>query len=490
MTSALLESAWGHRQRCRLTRRQLGAWPGTLRARIRWAAGALSVIGTRLWCDGQALLKPDHVGSRVARRVVIGVWIPSLGLLACGLLVLGALAACKPALLAPPTPTLMPLASAPVSTKTPTPEPSALSPTGRPPPRPTLPPEPEPGMRAADAELLFAAPVPLAADIMEWRPPAVPVPHSLHPNDHYWLRRPIPSGKIDWGLDWYPYGGDGMGVWRVHHGMDFANDPGTPVLAAADGTVVWATESWFPVYVNVPDQGAAEEAIPSDEPSPQPSAPPLEPTTLYETTIEAIFPTAVPYEPAKRSRRVVAPYGNYVVLRHDWGWQGQPVYTLYAHLLEVFVKVGDRVAAGDLIAGVGNSGDSTGPHLHLEVRVGEDDYDYTRNPALWLAPYEGWGTLAGRVTDAKGAFIHNATVAVEPVDSGETSDTEGDTDLRILTTYASDQLNPDDVWQENFVVPDLPAGEYRLIVQADGEILYANFHIRPGVTTFVKLHTE
>jgi hypothetical protein len=94
------------------------------------------------------------------------------------------------------------------------------------------------------------------------------------------------------------------------------------------------------------------------------------------------------------------------------------------------------------------------------------------------------------VTDAKGAFIANATVAVEPVNSGETSDTESDTDLRILTTYSSDQVNPDELWQENFVVPDLPAGEYRLIVQADGEILYVSFHIRPGVTTFVKLHTE
>jgi len=56
-------------------------------------------------------------------------------------------------------------------------------------------------------------------------------------------------------------------------------------------------------------------------------------------------------------------YGNYVVLTHDNGTQ-----TLYAHLSSVSVSMGASVAKGALIGGVGNTGRSTGYHLHFEVR--------------------------------------------------------------------------------------------------------------------------
>jgi murein DD-endopeptidase MepM/ murein hydrolase activator NlpD len=45
------------------------------------------------------------------------------------------------------------------------------------------------------------------------------------------------------------------------------------------------------------------------------------------------------------------------------------VKTRYGHLSEVLVKLGDRVKRGEKVAGVGNTGKSTGPHLHYEVRV-------------------------------------------------------------------------------------------------------------------------
>ena len=56
-------------------------------------------------------------------------------------------------------------------------------------------------------------------------------------------------------------------------------------------------------------------------------------------------------------------YGRVVVVRHDNGLE-----TLYAHLHRFKVKAGDDVKAGDLIALGGSSGNSSGSHLHLEVR--------------------------------------------------------------------------------------------------------------------------
>lgn len=57
-------------------------------------------------------------------------------------------------------------------------------------------------------------------------------------------------------------------------------------------------------------------------------------------------------------------YGKVLVIDHGYG-----VKTRYGHLSEVFVKLGDRVKRGDKVAAVGNTGKSTGPHLHYEVRV-------------------------------------------------------------------------------------------------------------------------
>lgn len=56
-------------------------------------------------------------------------------------------------------------------------------------------------------------------------------------------------------------------------------------------------------------------------------------------------------------------YGHYLVIRHDNGLE-----TVYAHLLEVLVSINQTVKAGDIIALGGNTGHSTGPHLHYEIR--------------------------------------------------------------------------------------------------------------------------
>jgi LysM repeat protein len=56
-------------------------------------------------------------------------------------------------------------------------------------------------------------------------------------------------------------------------------------------------------------------------------------------------------------------YGNYIVIQHNNGTQ-----TLYAHASAVLVSPGDSVSQGELIGRVGRTGESTGPHLHFEIR--------------------------------------------------------------------------------------------------------------------------
>lgn len=57
-------------------------------------------------------------------------------------------------------------------------------------------------------------------------------------------------------------------------------------------------------------------------------------------------------------------YGRVVVIRHDGTYS-----TLYAHCQKLYVRKGQKVSSGTVIATVGTSGRSTGPHLHFEVRV-------------------------------------------------------------------------------------------------------------------------
>ncbi|MCB5911469.1 M23 family metallopeptidase [Streptomyces pinistramenti] len=58
-------------------------------------------------------------------------------------------------------------------------------------------------------------------------------------------------------------------------------------------------------------------------------------------------------------------YGNAIVIKHDNG-----TYTQYAHLSQIQVQVGQQVSTGKQIGLSGSTGNSTGPHLHFEVRTG------------------------------------------------------------------------------------------------------------------------
>lgn len=84
----------------------------------------------------------------------------------------------------------------------------------------------------------------------------------------------------------------------------------------------------------------------------------LDIATSSGTPIKAVAGGTVTYAGVKGS------YGNLVIINH-----GNGVQTYYAHCSKIYVSVGDKVEAGDVVSAVGSTGNSTGPHLHLEVRI-------------------------------------------------------------------------------------------------------------------------
>lgn len=73
-------------------------------------------------------------------------------------------------------------------------------------------------------------------------------------------------------------------------------------------------------------------------------------------------------------------YGNMIIIAHS-----EEIFTVYAHNRKNKVQKGDKVKRGELIGEVGNTGRSTGPHLHFEIRV----KNKVRNPAQFLSQKEG-----------------------------------------------------------------------------------------------------
>jgi murein DD-endopeptidase MepM/ murein hydrolase activator NlpD len=95
----------------------------------------------------------------------------------------------------------------------------------------------------------------------------------------------------------------------------------------------------------------------------------LDIATSKGTPIKAVSSGTVIYSGYKGS------YGNLVIIDH-----GNGVQTYYAHCSALYVNANQSVSQGEVIAAVGSTGNSTGPHLHLEIRVD----GVARNPQYYL----------------------------------------------------------------------------------------------------------
>jgi len=285
-----------------------------------------------------------------------------------------------------------------------------------------------PGPHPQETPLRFTFPTPGNQPVSLWRPPLYEVPWAVDPHDHFFFSRPIAADEVNWPLADYRYGGIFQDSTIVHTGIDIDAPTGTPILAAAPGKVVW---TGYGLY-----SGAGNEGD---------------------------------------------PYGQAVVIHHDFGFQGRQLYTVYAHMSEVKAFLGQAVETGTVIGLVGDTGFTTGPHLHFEVRIETNSFYGSRNPELWLAPPQGWGVLTGRVMDAKGTLITNQEVAVYSVKTGQSWS---------VFTYGPTSVNQDDYYRENMALSDLPAGEYNVYVLLDGNRYRTRLTIQPGAVTYFTFRTK
>jgi murein DD-endopeptidase MepM/ murein hydrolase activator NlpD len=268
----------------------------------------------------------------------------------------------------------------------------------------------------------FDLPIRPAAPVSGWRPPLVPVPWAISPYDPFYFARPIAADQVNWPLANYRYGGVFFAN-VVHTGVDIDAPYGTPIHAAGPGTVVWA------------DWGLFREA------------------------------------PGDRSD----PYGQAVVIRMDFGYKGQQLYTVYAHMSKIIAVLGQHVESGDVIGQVGETGETTGPHVHFEVRWGENSFHHTYNPELWMAPPEGWGVLVARLANAKDNTLQQVEVSVENTTNNET---------RIVKTYGPGPVNADPYYHENLVLGDLPAALYKVTFSYDGKPQQEWVYVYAGQVTY------
>jgi murein DD-endopeptidase MepM/ murein hydrolase activator NlpD len=183
-------------------------------------------------------------------------------------------------------------------------------------------------------------------------------------------------------------------------------------------------------------------------------------------------------------------YGNLVIQELDQRYAGQPVYVVYGHMSELLVQQGDHLDTGDVLGLVGMSGVAIGHHLHLEVRLGRNHYESTRNPALWLLPNPGQGVIAGRVVDAQGELVAETPVsffrASEPDKWWSGTQTYATEDVKAPGTA----LGIDDQLAENFALGYVPAGKYLVKAQIGERSYVRPVTVEPGEIAFVELTPE
>jgi murein DD-endopeptidase MepM/ murein hydrolase activator NlpD len=235
----------------------------------------------------------------------------------------------------------------------------------------------------------------------------------------------------------YRYGSTQEGTREAHHGVEFGNPGGTPVLAVADGMVIIAG-------------------------------------TDSKTSFGPINGF----------------YGSLVILEHNISGLVRPIFTLYGHLSSIDVASGDTVTKGQQIGRVGKTGTAAGSHLHFEVRVGENSYSSTVNPEIWLEP-----TLSSQTNQKHGTLIlqlrfKDGTIYSTPILIQNFDELNASIHKFIDAESYAWGTPVDAYWQENLIVGDIEPGIYRISFLRSGKSYQKYIEIEPAKITLVEFQID
>jgi murein DD-endopeptidase MepM/ murein hydrolase activator NlpD len=148
--------------------------------------------------------------------------------------------------------------------------------------------------------------------------------------------------------------------------------------------------------------------------------------------------------------------GNYIIIKSRWN--NKDIYLNYFHLTKPLKSSGDSVKTNSPIAISGNTGNSTGPHLHFEIRQGAQSPSSTRtrrNPELWTV-ISGMGAIYGKVPNA----ANSTRVYISPDPKPRPPYT---TFAYALTYNLGDAaIQSDDIYGENYAIGDVKPGTYTI----------------------------
>lgn len=181
--------------------------------------------------------------------------------------------------------------------------------------------------------------------------------------------------------------------------------------------------------------------------------------------------------------------GNYIMIESEWS--GDKLFLYYMHLSKALIAEDANVAAGQPIAVSGNTGNSTGPHLHFEIRQGSSSYYASRNrrnPELWVA-IDGMGAIYGKVPNAP----NSTRVDISPDPKPRPPYTSYGWSLTY--NFNDPGIGSDETYNENYGIGDVKPGTYTItsingysrvvtvkageVVNADGAIAIGDEGIKP-----------
>ncbi|HZW38868.1 MAG TPA: peptidoglycan DD-metalloendopeptidase family protein [Ignavibacteriaceae bacterium] len=148
--------------------------------------------------------------------------------------------------------------------------------------------------------------------------------------------------------------------------------------------------------------------------------------------------------------------GNYIVIKSRW--MNKDIYIYYMHLQKPLIAQNDSVKAGNKIAISGNTGNSTGAHLHFEIRMNYAGFNYARtrrNPELWIV-MSGKGAIYGKVPNAPNTTRVDISPDPKPRPPYTTYG------YSLTYNFADAYIGTDDIYGENYAIGDVKPGTYTI----------------------------